>query len=208
MTKLALHDTNGKQIGDVEIAEGLLSGPVRKGLLYYVVRYQLMGRRAGTHSTKTRGMVQGSTKKIYRQKGTGNARHGDIKAPIFVGGGRIFGPHPRDYSFTMPKKAKRRGLQSALILKNKENRLLVVEEPKWKDIKTKHAIQFFKGLNCTNGLLVISQENEVIEKSVRNLKGFKVLRAPGLNVFDVLKYEHLILTPKALEQVQGRLQIN
>lgn len=208
MTKLALHNSSGNKVGDIEVSEALLAGPIRKGLLYYMVRYQLMGRRAGTHSTKTRSMVTGSTRKIYRQKGTGNARHGDIKAPIFVGGGRIFGPHPRDYSFTIPKKAKRRGLQSALALKNKEGKLLVVETPKWNEIKTKKAIEFFKGLNCQSGLFIIAEANEVLEKSVRNLKGFKVLRAPGLNVFDMLKYDHLILTQEALQLVAGRLQQN
>src|SRR5436190_10583396 len=110
MATLPLMDESGKKVKDVEIADAMLGGPIRKGLLYYVIRYQRAKKRAGTHSTKTRGMTAGSTKKIYRQKGTGNARHGDIKAPIFVGGGRIFGPHPRDYSYTMPKKAKKRGL--------------------------------------------------------------------------------------------------
>jgi large subunit ribosomal protein L4 len=208
MTKLALHNPNGSKVRDIEVPETLLAGPIRKGLLYYMVRYQLMGRRAGTHATKTRGMVTGSTKKIYRQKGTGNARHGDIKAPIFVGGGRIFGPHPRDYSYTVPKKAKRRGLQTALALKNKEGKLMIVEEPKWKAIKTKSAIDFFKALNCQNGLLVIKEPNEVLEKSIRNLKGFKVLRAKGLNVFDILNFEHLILTEDALKAVSDRLQVN
>src|SRR5262249_4873961 len=148
-----------------------------KGLLYYMVRNQMANRRAGTHSTKTRGEVAGSTKKIYRQKGTGNARHGNIRAPIFAGGGQTFGPQPRDYSYTMPKTAKRRGLQTALAYKAKEGQLMLVEEPGWKDIKTKHAVDFFKALNATSALLVIGEANEIVEKSVRNLPRFKVIRA-------------------------------
>lgn len=205
MSTLALYNQSGKKVRDIEVAEGLLAGPIRKGLLYYMVRNQLANRRAGTHATKTRGMTSGSTKKIYRQKGTGNARHGDIKAPIFVGGGRIFGPHPRDYSYTTPKPAKRRALQTALALKNKEGALRVVENLGWKEIKTKQAAEFFKALECKSALLVIAGVNEPVEKSVRNLKGFKVLRAEGLNVYDILKYDQLVLTEDALKAVVERV---
>ena len=205
MSTLALYNQSGKKVRDIEVAEGLLAGPIRKGLLYYMVRNQLANRRAGTHATKTRSMTSGSTKKIYRQKGTGNARHGDIKAPIFVGGGRIFGPHPRDYSYTTPKPAKRRALQTALALKNKEGALRVVENLGWKEIKTKQAAEFFKALECKSALLVIAGVNEPVEKSVRNLKGFKVLRAEGLNVYDILKYDQLVLTEDALKAVVERV---
>ncbi|MFO1462686.1 MAG: 50S ribosomal protein L4 [bacterium] len=205
MSTLALYNQSGKKVRDIEVADGLLAGPIRKALLYYMVRNQLANRRAGTHATKTRGMTTGSTKKIYRQKGTGNARHGDIKAPIFVGGGRIFGPHPRDYSYTTPKPAKRRALQTAVALKNKEGALKVVENLAWKDIKTKQAQEFFKALDSKSALLVIGSADEVVEKSVRNLKGFKVLRAEGLNVYDILKYDHLVLTEDALKAVVARV---
>ncbi len=205
MSTLALYSQAGKKVRDIEVAEGLLAGPIRRGLLYYMVRNQLANRRAGTHATKTRGMTTGSTKKIYRQKGTGNARHGDIKAPIFVGGGRIFGPHPRDYSYTTPKPAKRRALQTALALKNKEGALRVVENLTWKEIKTKQAAEFFKALECKSALLVIAGADDKVEKSVRNLKGFRVLRAEGRNVYDILKYDQLVLTEDALKAVVERL---
>jgi large subunit ribosomal protein L4 len=206
MSTLALYNLTGKKVRDVEVADALLAGPIRKSLLYYAVRMQLANRRAGTHATKTRGMTSGSTKKIYRQKGTGNARHGDIKA-MSVGGGRIFGPHPRDYSYTMPKAAKRRALQTALALKNKEGALRVVEVPAWKEIKTKNAIEFFKGLESTSALFVISGVSDVIERSVRNLKGFKVIRVEGLNVYDILKYDHLIIAEDALKAVADRATV-
>lgn len=203
MSTLALYNLTGKKVRDVEVADALLAGPIRKSLLYYAVRMQLANRRAGTHSTKTRGMTSGSTKKIYRQKGTGNARHGDIKA-MSVGGGRIFGPHPRDYSYTMPKAAKRRALQTAVAMKNKEGALRVVEAPAWKEIKTKQAIDFFKAIETKSALLVIAAGSEIIERSVRNLKGFKVIRVEGLNVYDVLKYDHLLITEDALKAVAER----
>lgn len=206
MSTLALYNQTGKKVRDVEVADALLAGPIRKSLLYYAVRNQLANRRAGTHSTKTRGMTTGSTKKIYRQKGTGNARHGDVKA-LSVGGGRIFGPHPRDYSYTMPKAAKRRALQTALALKNKEGALRVVEVPAWKEIKTKQAAEFFKSLESKSALLVLSSANETIERSVRNLKGFKVIRVEGLNVYDVLKYDHLIIAEDALKAVAERATV-
>ncbi|HCU24037.1 MAG TPA: 50S ribosomal protein L4, partial [Deltaproteobacteria bacterium] len=205
MSTLALYSHAGKKVRDLDVDAALLAGPIRKALLYYSVRRQLAGRRAGTHATKTRAMVAGSTKKIYRQKGTGNARHGDIKA-LSVGGGRIFGPHPRDYSYTMPKTAKRRALQTVLALKNKEGALRIVENLTWREIKTKQAAEFFKALECKSALLVIAGENAVIEKSVRNLKGFKVIRAEGFNVYDALKYEHLLLTEEALQAVAKRIQ--
>lgn len=207
MSTIALHGIDGKKIKDIEVPDAMLAGPIRKGLLYYMVRNQMANRRAGTHCTKTRGEVAGSTKKIYRQKGTGNARHGNIRAPLFAGGGETFGPRPRDYSYTMPKTAKRRGLQTALAYKAKEGLLRLVEDPSWKDIKTKHAIEFFKALESTSALLVIGEANEIVEKSVRNLHRFKVIRAEGLNVYDILNYDHLLVTEAGLKKVQERLKL-
>ena len=208
MSKIGLYNQEGKKVSDVDVPADLIQGPIRKGLLYYTVNYQLAKRRAGTHQTKTRGQVRGSTRKIYRQKGTGRARHGSKKAPIFVGGGTTFGPHPRDYSFSMPKAALRRGLQTAIALKNKEGQLIVLEAPKWSEPKTKQAVELFKKLKTESALLVLEQADPVIEKSVRNLRGFKVLRAEGLNVYDILNYEKLILTEGSLAKVKERLQLS
>jgi large subunit ribosomal protein L4 len=162
-------------------------------------------RRAGTHSTKTRGAVSGSTRKIYRQKGTGRARHGSIKAPIFVGGGITFGPSPRSYAYTLPKSARRRGLQTALAIKSREGKLLLLEAPSWKQAKTKQAVDLFKALKVESALLVLDERSEVVEKSVRNLKKYKALSVNGLNVYDILNFEHLILTEGALKKVVERL---
>lgn len=208
MSTLGLYNSDGKKMQDVKVPEAMLAGPIRKGLIYYIVRCQMAKKRAGTHSTKTRGAVVGSTKKIYRQKGTGRARHGAKKAPIFVGGGVAFGPHPRDYSYSMPKSSRRRGLQTVLALKNKEGKLMILEVPPWKEPKTKQAREMFKALKLESALLVLDEANEAIEKSIRNLSKFKVLPAEGLNVYDILNHDHLILTKGALEKVKLRLRLS
>ena len=192
MTSLSLLNPDGKKVKDVSVDEGLLAGPIRRGLIYYAVNCQLANRRAGTHSTKTRGVVSGSTKKIYRQKGTGNARHGAAKAPIFVGGGITFGPLPRSYAYNLPKSARRRALQTAIALKGKEGKLLLLELPQWQKPKTKEAVKLFGVLQSKSALLVLDGDNEMIQKSVRNIPGFATIRAEGLNVYDVLRFDHLI----------------
>jgi large subunit ribosomal protein L4 len=192
----------------VKTPEALFAGPVRKGLLYYSVMQQLASRRAGTHQTKTHSTVAGSTKKIYRQKGTGRARHGDARANIFVGGAKSFGPHPRSYAFDLPRTARRRSLQAALVLKQREGNILVVETPKWKAPKTKEAAKFFQNLKVESALWVLEDKSEVIEKSVRNLPKFQTIPAAGLNVYDILRYDKLLLTEGALEKIQQRLKIS
>ena len=207
MNQIALYNLEGKKVKDLEIPAELVQGPIRRGLIYYMVQAQRARARAGTHDTKTRGDVRGSTRKIYRQKGTGRARHGDNQAPIFVGGGRTFGPHPRDYSFNLPKSARRRSLQTVLALKNKDGNLMVVQNPGWKEPKTKQAAQLFKNLKSDSALLILEKRDPIVEKSVRNLKHFKVLPAEGLNVYDILNYDKLILTEESLSLVQKRLQL-
>ncbi len=206
MSNLEVYNLQGKKVSDHKAAEGLINGPVRKTLLWEMIRMQQANRRAGTASTKTRGAVTGSTRKIYRQKGTGNARHGDIKAPIFVGGGQTFGPLPRSYTYRLPRKARLNALKSAFALKHKEGKLKVVNEFNLSEIKTQKALEAFKSLGAENALLVIEAANAVVEKSVRNLPHHKVLRVEGVNVFDVLKYDQLILTEQALKKIEEKLQ--
>ncbi len=207
MSAIGLYNQDGTKVKDLALPEALVGGPIRKGLLYYIVRYQQAKKRAGTHATKGRSFVQGSTRKIYRQKGTGRARHGDRKANIFVGGGIVFGPSPRDYSYNMPKSARRRGLQTAIALKNKEGDLMAIDGIHWSEPKTKNAVALFKKLKTTSALLVIEDRNDAIEKSVKNLPHFKVISAAGLNVYDILNHDKLIFTPGALDLVKSRLKI-
>ncbi len=205
MATLDIYNQDGKKISQVEVAKSI-EGPVKKVLLWEAVKMQQANKRAGTAATKTRSMVRGSTKKIYRQKGSGNARHGDIKAPIFVGGGQAFGPLPRDYSYLMPKKARLNALKSALSLKVKEGKLKVVDQVSFKEIKTKSAAKFFQNLGTEDALLVIGKKDLVVEKSVKNLPHCKVIRVEGLNVYDVLRYDHLVLTKDSLDVISGRFQ--
>ncbi len=178
---------------------------VRPGLLHQAVVMQLSNRRAGTASTKTKGLVRGGGKKPWRQKGTGRARAGSIRSPVWVGGGTIFGPQPRDYSFRLPKKARRGALLSALSLKYRDGKIIVVDRLEVEETKTKLMRKMLENLQVKNALIVIAGSDEKVERAARNLPTFKVLRAEGLNVYDLLRYEHLILTEEALRFTEERL---
>jgi large subunit ribosomal protein L4 len=177
----------------------------RLRLLHQTVIMQLANRRAGSAATKTKGFVRGGGKKPWRQKGTGRARAGSTRSPIWVGGGTTFGPHPRDYSYRMPRKARRGALLSALSLKNRENKIIVVDRLELEEPKTRIMVQALNELKVTSALIVIGQPDEKIERSARNLSWVKVLRVEGLNVYDLLRYEHLILTESALKLLEERL---
>ena len=166
---------------------------------------QLNNRRAGTAATKSKGLVRGGGKKPWRQKGTGRARAGSIRSPLWVGGGTIFGPQPRDYSFRMPRKARKEALLSALSLKNRDGKIIVVDKLELEEAKTKLMVKALAELKVTSALIVIPQPDEKIERSSRNIPAVKVLRVEGLNVYDLLRYEHLILTEGALKLLEERL---
>ncbi len=206
MSMLEVYNTDGKKVSELEAVKSLFDGPVRKTLIWEAIKMHQANLRKGTASTKTRSFVRGSTRKIYRQKGTGNARHGDIKAPIFVGGGRVWGPHPRDYSYRIPRTARKSAIKSVLALKLKEKNLKIIENFPLKEIKTKKALEFFNNLDTTNALLIIEAKNPVIEKSIRNLPHYKVTSIDGINVYDLLKYDQLILTKEALKKIEEKLQ--
>ena len=177
----------------------------RPHLLHQTVVMQLNNRRAGTAATKSKGLVRGGGKKPWRQKGTGRARAGSIRSPLWVGGGTIFGPQPRDYSFRMPRKARKEALLSALSLKNRDGKIIVVDKLELEEAKTKLMVKALAELKVTSALIVIPQPDEKIERSSRNIPALKVLRVEGLNVYDLLRYEHLILTEGALKLLEERL---
>jgi large subunit ribosomal protein L4 len=177
----------------------------RGHLLHQAVVMQLANRRAGSAATKSKGFVRGGGKKPWRQKGTGRARAGSIRSPIWVGGGTVFGPQPRDYSYRMPRTARREALLSALSLKKRENKIIVVDKFELEQAKTKLMVQALAELKVQSALLVISQPDVKIERSARNLPNLKVLRVEGLNVYDLLRYEHLILTEQALKTLEEKL---
>ncbi len=177
----------------------------RVHLLHQVVVMQLANRRAGSAATKSKGFVRGGGKKPWRQKGTGRARAGSIRSPIWVGGGTVFGPQPRDYSYRLPRTARREALLSALSLKNREKKIIVVDKLELEAAKTKLMVQALAELKVESALIVIAQPDATIERAARNLPKVKVLRSEGLNVYDLLRYEHLILTDQALKNLEERL---
>lgn len=188
-----------------ELKPEIFGVEVRPHLLHQAVVMQLANRRAGTVSTKTRGEVSGGGKKPWRQKGTGRARAGSIRSPLWVGGGTVFGPKPRDYSYRLPKTARREALLSALTLKNKEGKIIVLGRLELEEPKTKLMRKVLEDLQVKSALIVIAEPDGKLELSARNLPNVKVLRAEGLNVYDLLRYEHLILTERALRSVEARL---
>lgn len=199
-------DMNKKSVGEVELSEEIFMPKVNKALIYEAVKMQRASSREGTAATRNHKMVSGTTAKMYRQKGTGRARHGDARTNIFVGGGKAFGPHPRDYSYRLPRKARKGALRAALSLKKSEGKFLVVKNFSIDKIKTKDAIQMLAKLGIRNGLIVVDGHDEKLEKSVRNIPGIKLLKWEGLNVVDLMRYEHAVITEAALTKVQEVLR--
>jgi len=193
-------------VGEIELPLIIAQQPPREHLLFETVRMQLTNRRAGTAATKTRGFVRGGGKKPWKQKGTGRARSGSIRSPVWVGGGTIFGPQPRSYEYRLPKSARRTALRAALAGKYRDGELVVVNEIELAELKTKRMVEFLARLQMGDSVLVVIPEaNEKIEKSARNLPGVKVLRCEGLNVYDLLHYRQVLFTQAALEKVTERL---
>lgn len=188
-----------------EFKEEIFGIKTRPHLLHQIVVMQLNNRRAGTAATKSKGFVRGGGKKPWRQKGTGRARAGSIRSPLWVGGGTIFGPQPRDYSFRMPRKARKQALLSALSLKKRDGKIIVVDKLKLEEAKTKLMAKALAELKVTSALIVISEPDTTIERSSRNIPAVKVLRVEGLNVYDLVRYDHLILTEDALKLLEERL---
>jgi len=199
-------DLNKQKVGEIDLADEIFASEANTALLYEVVKMQRANKRKGCAATKTRGQIKGTTAKMYRQKGTGRARHGAETAPIFVGGGTTFGPHPRDYSYRIPRKARRGGLRSALALKRSEGKLLVVKDFDLPAVKTKEALKVLGVLGATDALIVVDGKNDVVEKSVRNLSAVQLVRWDGLNVYDMMRHEHVIVTEAALAKVQEVLK--
>jgi len=197
--------TMALQVIQPKLNEAIFGVKTRPHLLHQTVVMQLANRRAGSAATKSKGFVSGGGKKPWRQKGTGRARAGSIRSPIWVGGGTAFGPQPRDYSYRMPRTARREALLSALSLKHREGKLVVVDKLALEAAKTKIMVQALAELKVSSALIVIPGADATVERAARNLPKVKVLRVEGLNVYDLLRYEHLILTADALRLVEERL---
>jgi large subunit ribosomal protein L4 len=198
-------NVDGDVVSQAELNDAIFNVPVKKSVLHQVVTAQLSGRRAGTASVRRRSDVRGSRHKLYRQKGTGRARKGDIKSPVLRGGGVVFGPDPRDYTKKVPKKVRRLALKMALTSKVLEQQLVVVDRFEMEEIKTKIFAGIVKGIDAEKALIVTDEKNERLELSSRNVPGVKVLPTQGLNVYDILKYPKLVVVQPAIEGIEGRL---
>jgi large subunit ribosomal protein L4 len=195
----------GKKVGQADLADAVFGAKVKDYLLWEMVKAQTAARRAGTHDTKTRSEVRGGGKKPYKQKGTGNARQGSTRAPNHVGGGKVFGPHPRDYSYTVPKKVKRAALVSALSLRAKEKKLVIVDALAFEAPKTKRMAGILKAIGAESAVIVDGKGNLNLSKSTRNLPKSKYLAPEGLNVYDILNHPSLVIAAGAVKDIEARV---
>ena len=205
MPVISVQNIEGKQVSQVELAEDVFSVPVKSIVLHEVVTMQLSNRRSGTAAVKHRSDARGSGRKLFRQKGTGRARRGDVKAPLLRGGGVVFGPDGRNFSYQTPKKVRKLALKMALSSKLSENDLVLLDKFELEEIKTKAFVGVLETLNINSALIVTEKKNENLELSSRNVSGVKVLRSEGLNVYDILKYRTLVLLEPAVKNIEGRL---
>lgn len=206
MSQVDVLDLDGKVVEQIELPESVFNGEVKLHLIHQMVKYQLAKRRAGTHSTLTRKEVSGTGAKPWRQKGTGRARAGDVKSPIWRSGGTTFGPKPRSYAQKMPKKMRRGALMSALNLKLREGKLKVITDFELSDPKTKSAIGALNSLDAVGKTLLVSNaEQSNFLTAVKNVRTAKPLRVEGLNVYDIMWHEHLLCTKGAIEAIAQRL---
>ncbi|NTW59563.1 MAG: 50S ribosomal protein L4 [Nitrospirae bacterium] len=202
MASVAMVDMSNKKVKDVELPN-LFGAEVKSHLLHSAVVNQLANRRAGTAATKTKGLVSGGGKKPFKQKGTGRARAGSTRSPLWRHGGTVFGPTPRDYSYSMPKKEKRAALAAALSSKVSDNRMVLLDKLELAGPRTKQMAELLKALGVTESALVlITAENKNVALASRNIPSIKVLRMENINVYDLLKYRYLITTQDALTTMQ------
>ncbi len=205
MPVLDVYDIEKTKVAEVELNDYIFGAEVNEHILYEVVKSQLAGKRQGTASTKTRSDVSGGGKKPWRQKGTGRARSGTSRSPVWKGGGTVFGPHPRDYSYKVPKKVRRAALRSALSMKVKEDKLIVLRDFPMEEIKTKKFQEVLSLFELGSVLFVLDEKNTVLEKSSQNIQNVKMMRSEGINVYDLLKYDSLVLLEPSVKKIEGAL---
>lgn len=203
MAKVEILNWDKKKVGEVELQKEVFEAPVRKDVLHTIVRWQLAGRRQGTHSTKTRGEVSGGGKKPFKQKGTGNARQGSSRSPLMPGGAILFGPRPRSHAFDLPKQVRQLGLKSALSFLLKEGRLFVVDGMEC-DGKTNALAKKFKKFGLEKALLIDQQQDVNFKRATTNMPKFKYVSAKGMNVYDLLRFDHAVISKSSLEGIAQR----
>ena len=200
-----VYNMDGTKVSEIDLADEIFNVPVKQHVLHEVVTMQLANRRTGTVATKGRSEVRGSGQKPYRQKGTGRARAGSRKSPLWRGGGVVFGPKPRCYAYKVPKKVRRQALRMALTSKLQENTLIVVDKLDPETVKTKRFVEVMGALKAREALIVTDRRLENLELSSRNVPHVKVVRWEGLNVYDILRFRNLVLLEASVKQLEGRL---
>lgn len=203
MPRVAVYNTEGKQVGEIDLKDEIFGAEVNQPLLHQAVQVYLANQRQGTQSAKTRAEVRGGGRKPWRQKGTGRARHGSIRSPQWTGGGVVFAPKPRDYSQRLPKKMRRQAMLSALSSKAANNEIMVLDSLVMDRPKTAFISAMLKNLNVDKKvLIVVKGGDEVVAKSARNIPGVKTAFAGSLNVYDILKYDTFLITRDAVQEVE------
>ena len=203
MPKVEVLNIKGENVGEIELNETLFAADIAETAVYDAVKSQLANKRQGTQSAKTRAEVRGGGRKPFRQKGTGRARQGSIRAPHYTGGGIVFAPKPRDYSYKIPKKMRRKALYSVLTSKVNDNELVVLDELKLDSYKTKEANEILKNINADNkAYVVIAENDDKVYRSFRNIEGCNVEKANLINVYDLLRHNKLVVTKDAIAKLE------
>ena len=205
MAAVDVIDIDGNKVSQIELSDEIFNVNVNKSVLHEVVKMQLANKRSGTACVKNRSDVRGSTRKLFRQKGTGNARPGSVRSPLRRGGGVIFGPHPKSWAISVPKKVKSLALKMALTTKYQEQSLIVINKIELEEIKTKKLAEIANTVKFEKALIIINDDNLNLELSARNIPNIKVMRTEGLNVYDILKYDKLVVIENSVKGIEGRL---
>ena len=205
MSVADVFDIEKNKVAKVELNDAIFGAEISEAAIYDVVKMQLASRRSGTSATKGRNDVSGGGKKPWRQKGTGRARSGTSRSPIWRGGGIVFGPQPRDYSYSVPKKVRKKALISALSMKVKEEKMTILQNFPMESISTRAFQKVVNLFGLKKALFVVDHDDVILMKSSRNLKNVKMIRSEGINVYDVLNYEHLVLLEPSIKKIEGAL---
>lgn len=205
-TSISVLSAQREKVGEIPLPAVISEQPQREHLLFETVRMQLANRRSGTAATKTRAQVRGGGRKPWRQKGTGRARAGSNRSPVWVGGATVFGPQPRSYAYRMPRSARKTALRAALAQKLRQDEVVVIDAIEFDEPKTKQMVALLAQLEMGDSVLLVLAAADVnVQKSARNLPGVKVLLSPGLNVYDLLRYRKVLVTQAAMQQISERL---
>jgi large subunit ribosomal protein L4 len=202
MPTVGVFNKEGNKVADMELNESVFATEVNEYALHQVVVALLANKRQGTQSTKTRSEVRGGGIKPWRQKGTGRARQGSIRAPQWIKGGIVFAPKPRDYRTSVPKSMRKVAMKSALTSKVQENQMIILDTLNFEAPKTKNIVEMLKALEANKALIITAESNEVVYKSARNIQGISIIPANNINVYDLLKYEKLIITKDAVSKIE------